>query len=270
MPYRLVVATGLLLFVCGASAAADTVRLKNGRTVEGQVVRTDESSVVVVVKGQPEFFAPTEVESIHYSSMRIVAPRAGPSGVGSGSASVGFDSSMLDELKRRAAVLPHAFTQLQSAQAKWHRGVRLAALKEARDAVQSLLPLHGGAIRLLSVLADLCLVFLVRLPLLWMILWMLSAQPDLARVAKWVFLAYAMKLLLLVALMLSCDYAGTTGLVMAGIATLSAGGGMLLLAVRTLDIGVGRAAVALTLAAVLNVALDVLLVNSIATSIIPR
>ena len=208
------------LFGCCAAASADTIRLKNGRMVEGQIVREDETSVTVMIGSQPEFYARSEVESVSRGLHLNVSTTPRPMASSQTTGRVIIDETPLKQIGQRVRAFHEGFHQLREAAVSLRTIPSSQALEQVRHALASVLPTRGGAWDLGSLLLDLLIAILVRAPVVWIASTVVRGQPHFLRAGAFALLLYGLTLLGSVVVTLApaqpLALAWFTGLIVAG------------------------------------------------------
>lgn len=178
-------------------AHADTVRLRNGGTIEGKVLRSDASAVVVMVGSQPQFLAPSEVEAIHYSDLRFTPSTTSVSRVPSRDEPVRIDWTLLERIAARLRTSQGLMQRAGQIPEDLRHGRDREAAQEARLAVEGLLPTHHGRFNPLYALADLLILLGLRAPTAWLALLLVKEQRSFQRIAEFLVVAYGLTMLLM-------------------------------------------------------------------------
>lgn len=186
----------LALIVWPTLVAADTVRLKNGKIVEGDVIRQDDTQVTILVRGQPQFFSTAEVVSVSYSQLRFVPP---PSASPDSEASqpVRIDSALWERAGERLRTFDGLVKQTHRIPAHLQWLDRDQAFREAQQAVRESLPTQHGRFSPLSALADLLILLGLRAPTIWFALFLVRELRPLMRIAEFLVVAYGVAMLLM-------------------------------------------------------------------------
>ncbi len=176
-------------------AHADTVRLKDGRTVEGKVLQSDASAVVVLVGSQPQFFAHSEVEAIHYSGLRFSPPTTSVSSAPGFGEPLRIDYTVLEDIGVRLRMSEGLMRRAVPIRAEVRRGHDPEAIQGAHRAVEGLLPLHRGRFSPFYVLADLLILLGLRGPTVWLALLLVKEPRSFQRIAEFLVVAYGLTML---------------------------------------------------------------------------
>lgn len=183
-----------------ACACADEVRLKDGRTLEGAIIRRQGDQILMAVAGRTEIIAAADVEAVRYDDLRLVpSPPAAPAAHAPAPAIelAKFNATLTEELGQRIKVFPEtARSAGRAAQHAWH-GATQPALEDVRWAAQRLLPVRGGGLDPYSALADLILLLGLRAPLLWLALALVRERRSYVRIAEYLALTYLAMMTLL-------------------------------------------------------------------------
>lgn len=180
------------------TAYADTVRLKNGETIEGKVLRSDAAAVVVLVGSRPQFLAPGEVETIRYSDPRLVLSTTPVSRAPSHEEPVRIDYTLLEDVAARLRTSQRLMQRAAQISEDLRRGHDREAVQEgARLTVEGLLPTHHGRFSPLYALADLLILLGLRAPTVWLALLLVKEPRSFQRIAEFLVVAYGLTLLLM-------------------------------------------------------------------------
>ena len=202
----------LVLTAAAAAGWADTVRLKNGNTIEGDIVRSDGTQVTIVVKGQPQFFAADEVESVVYSHLRIIPPPVTSFHGSPAREPARVDSALLTAVGDRAQALHALGRRMRDLIENLQRDDDWAALETAQVTIQEILPIRHGRFTPLYALADVLILLGVRAPTVWLALLLVKEPRAMIRIAEFLMVAYGLTMLLM-AWTLSVDVFWVTMLV---------------------------------------------------------
>lgn len=252
-----------LLGVFASVAWADTVRLKNGRTIEGHVVREDQAQIIIAVSGGSEVVAASDVASISYSDLRFTPRPPSDRALAPPTEAAAVDTALLDRIRTRLLAVRRYLKQTQRVAGLLAQGKPAAAGAEARAAAQHLLPTTShGAFSPLSALADLVILLGFRSTLLWLALVLVKERRSFTRITEFLLLGYCLIMLLMAVIGLACSQILSFGLwlQLIGIPLLAAILMFLFLWIFTL--GVRKGLVAITLAVVLSVGSEHLLLAS--------
>jgi len=240
-----------------APAAADTVRLKGGKTVDGTIVREDASVVVMVVSGVPQFFARVDVEAISRSGARFVTPTAVHEAAAVTPAEpIELNVRLIGRIRTRLTTFHWALQSYRNALRSTAAGRTRQASAEVHLAAEGLLPLHGGRFDPFSALADVLILLGLCAPTLWLALLLVKEGRSFTRIAELLVVGYGLAML------------GMTGtrladLLWVGLLGIPATfGAMGLLLAWMFNIEPRRAALALTLAIGLTLGTEYLLVRA--------
>lgn len=176
---------------------------------------------------------------------------------------VAIDTELLDRVRTRLLADHRYLHQMQRVLAHLAQGHTDAAGLESQRAAQWLLPTSArGAFSAFSALADLVILLGLRAPLLWLVLVFLRERRPLIRILEFLILGYCLVMLLMVVIGLACSQTLSFGLwlQLIGIPLLAAILMFLFLWIFTL--GVRKGLVAITLAVVLSVGSEHLLLAS--------
>lgn len=245
-----------------ASGSADTIRLKNGKTVEGQVVREDEASVTVMIGSRPEFYARTEIESMSRGLHLNLSTTPPSTTEMPAQTRVAIDETLLKQIGRRVRAVHECLHQLYAALLSLRTVPSSQALEQMRRAVTLVLPTHGGAWDSGTLLVDLLIVVLLRAPMVWIASAVVRGQPQFLRAVAFAVLAYGLTRLAAVvmgsALAQPLALAWLTGLIVMGVVV----GVTVPLFMRMFNLGLVPAVVALIASAGLSVGVDQLLLTT--------
>lgn len=185
-----------LLLLAGASqhAQADVIRLNDGTVIDGQVIRDDDTAVIIVVKGQPQFYPAVDVSAILYNKPFIdVLPRQGRS-----SATQALtDQSIVDKIRERLLTF-HGFVLRTASAAEYLRWSQIKRAGRAfQRAAQWILPTHRGYFSPFSALADLLILLGLRAPTLWLALAFIRERRQFLRITEFFVPSYGLLMLLM-------------------------------------------------------------------------
>ena len=185
----------ITLIAIPAVGHADTVRLKNGETVEGDVVRSDSTQVTIVVKGQPQFFSATDVEAVVYSQMRLVPSAAPPSPASSFQEPVKVESALLEAVGGRLRAFQELAKRIRHIVLSLQRGNSWTAIQTAQLTIQEVLPGRNGHFSPLYALADVLILLGLRAPTIWLALLLIREPRPVMRIAEFLVIAYGLTML---------------------------------------------------------------------------
>lgn len=196
-----VVSVLLLALAPSAGIRADIIKLKSGREVRGQIVRTDQQQVIVSVAGQPAFFSREEIESITREHLGLATPPpAAPAHETPSAVELKLEAwheALLQKLRERVRVFREVLSAgWQALQALRHDTPR-AALARVRHATHHSLPLRRGEFDPLAALADLLILLGLRAPLLWLGFLLAREKQSFTRIAEFLLPAYGLTVALL-------------------------------------------------------------------------
>lgn len=261
MSSRLAEALGIgavLALTCAVSdVRADTVRLKSGRTIEGDIVRQSDEELVVVVNGRPEFFAPSEVDSVTRSNWHLALPTRPTMGTAPAfDRDLGVDKAFFGLLGGRLQEVHQALAQLPLF-LKEVRGHHEATTREmGRHIATLLLPASRGKLDLPRFAVDMVLVLLFRAPLLWLVLLSVRGQAPFPNVLAVTCLIYGGLLVGSLLAVLAFERSLLIGLGVVLLGAIGTVGGLVPWCLRLFDLGVARTVTALLLALGLMVGLE--------------
>ena len=185
----------LALMAAPVAGWADTVHLKNGNTLEGDVVRSDGTQVTVVVKGQPQFFSTDEVDHVVYSQMRIVPPPSAPFRVSPTEGPMRVDSALLEAVGGRLRAFHQLANRMRHIVQSLQQGNSWTAIQTAQLTIREVLPVRQERFSPLYALADLLILLGVRAPTTWLALLLIREPRSAARIAEFLVLAYGLTML---------------------------------------------------------------------------
>ena len=196
--WRLVRLAGFLpLVLFPVTGYADTVHLKNGKTIEGDVVRKDDTQVVVLVNTQPQFFSADEVQGISYSRLRFTPPSAPTSPARSSGEPVRIDVTLLQQVAVRVQTAHERVKQLGQVLGSLQRHEDQAAIEDVHQIVEGILPIQQGRFNPLYALADLLVLLALRAPTVWLGLLLVRESRPFTRIAEFLTVAYGLTTLLM-------------------------------------------------------------------------
>jgi len=197
---------GLGMLGLASVAWADTVKLKDGRTIEGQVIKRDAAQVVIEVPGGEASVSADDVESIRYPGPRLEFGSAPVTVSPSPYEPVQVDLAIVEQVRRRLLTLHRFFKQLTQVAIHVSRGQTQQAALQAHRACQWILPTdrHGG-FSPASALADLVILLGLRAPLLWLALVIIGESRSFTRIAEFILLAYGVIIGLIVGISAALD-----------------------------------------------------------------
>lgn len=237
------------------TARADVIRLSNGNTLEGQIIRDDDTAIVMLVNGQPQFFASTDVTAVIYSRLRIASKGGGSAEDSRALTPTALrDTSLVAKLRERLLTY-HGFMVRVGTVGEYLRwGQFRRAGVAAQRAAQWVLPFHRGEFNPFSALADVLILLGLRTPTLWLALLLVGEQRAFTRIMEFFVPSYGL-------LMLLMAYVTVTNVLWFQIALFPlAVLGVILLFTWMFALAPGRAVLGYALAVALNVGLEALLV----------
>lgn len=190
---------GFCLAVFGAcqAACADTIRLKGGRTIQGQIIREDTTQVAIIVSGTVEAYPKSAVEQLSYAHRRLVLPTTPSSSSFKASPETAVDLTLIEQLQKRL----QAFNRFTDRAGRIFEAVRYRkggeALSEVQEAARETLPLHRDRFSPLSALADILILLGFRVPALWLALFVVKEPRQFTRIAEFLIPAYGLIMLLM-------------------------------------------------------------------------
>src|SRR3989338_356892 len=181
-----------------ANVSADVIRLSNGSLIEGQIIRDDDTAVVILVRGRPEFYAADDVSAIIYSQLRVAPKGRGASAKGLGVSNPLADISLVAKIRGRLLTYHGFMTRMGivSEHLRWHEFRRAGVA--AQKAAQWILPLDRGQFSPSSALADLMILLGLRAPTLWLALLLFDERRAFTRIVEFLVAGYGPLVLLLV------------------------------------------------------------------------
>ncbi len=229
----LLLAWGVTLALPHGIAQADTLRLKNGRTLEGEVLRDDPAGVVIVTGGGPEVVPRQDIEAITYSRMRLApSTQPAPAAYDAGAPGPGVDLRLLARLRQRLetfAAIPWHIGRIAEA---LNRGKRAAAARETVRMVRTLWDFPIGMERAEWIIADLLLVILLWAPALWMGLALGRATRSLTQIVLFLCAGYGIWVLAAALLLLPLAASSDTSWLGLMLGVLGLGCGVAIVAFR--------------------------------------
>ena len=177
----------LALLLVSPLAHADTIRLKNGNTVDGQILTEDEVRVVIKIDGGETMFVKAEIESILRSPVQeAVAQPPSPSRPVVVKRLSHLGKFLRPFLEADAEYAEHTNKALELFRQSDQQG----ALNELEQAARLFWSLQDS---LISVLKGLATHSLIRVPILWLMLTLLNGRPSLRWVILYEWFVYALK-----------------------------------------------------------------------------
>ncbi len=179
--------------------SADTIRLKNGNALRGQLIQETEESLTLRVGRQKVVVARHDVETLDYEPARK-APRKLPP----------FDLSTLAEpakegllgqeflmaIQQRLGASQHVVKNLREAWVALHYEDHEVVSAAIRRAAQAWLPLRDGAFEPITLLAQLLVLLGMRILTLWVGLILVRQPHDFIRIAEFMVPAYGLMVVL--------------------------------------------------------------------------
>jgi len=174
---------GLGVFLaCSAGASADTVHLKDGRTIEGRVIKRDAAQVAIEVPGGEASVPAADVDTIRYTGTRLLAAPTPVDMTPSLEGPVQVDLQLVQRMRMRLRTLHRFFKQMAQVAIHMSRGETQAAALQIHRACQWILPTtRDGRFDPISALADLIILLGLRTPLLWIALAVIGEQRAFTR-----------------------------------------------------------------------------------------
>src|SRR3989338_5790002 len=198
MRWLVIGVSAALVSVFASAAAADTVRLKNGRTITGHVVKQDAAQVIITTSSGSEAVAASDVESIRYSGLRLTPRPPAEQAMAPSAEAAAMDTALLDRVRSRLLAFHRYLEQTQNVLGLLMQGERTAAGIEAHRAAQRLLPTTShGAFSPLSALADLVVLLGFRSTLLWLSPALIRERRSFIRIMEFLVLSYCLIMLLM-------------------------------------------------------------------------
>jgi hypothetical protein len=210
------VAIGMSVALTGVLALvvwADTVRLKNGRTITGHVVKQDDAQVVIATTSGSEAVATSDVESINYSDLRFTPRRPSEQVMAPPAAASAMDTALLDRLRTRLFAGPRYVRQTQKVFNLLVAGRQTEAGAEAQRAAQHLLPTTvRGVFSPLSALADLVILLGFHSTLLWLVLALVRERRSFTRITEFLVVSYGLIMLFMMGIGTALEQGRSAGL----------------------------------------------------------
>lgn len=196
---RWIFALALAAFLYSPSVYADVIRLNSGSVIDGQIIRDDDTAIVIVVNGSPQFYPADDVSAIIYSHIRIDPRSAKRSRFGvEASRQALLDTSVIAKIRERMLTY-HGFVMRLGTVAEYLRwGDTARAGVAAQRAARWILPFHHGGFSPFSALADVLVLLGLRAPVLWLALAFVRESRAITRIAEFLVPAYGLLMLLMV------------------------------------------------------------------------
>lgn len=205
--------TAVALGTLTATVWADTVRLKNGRTISGHVVKQDDAQVIIATSSGSEVVAASDVGSIRYSDLRFTPRLPSEQALVPPAEAAAIDTTLLDRIRTRLLAVRRYLKQTQKVLSLLVQGKQADAGSEAQRAAQHLLPTTShGAFSPLSALADLVILLGFHSTLLWLSLVLVRERRSVMRIMEFLLLSYCLIMLLMVGIGLVFRQARSAGL----------------------------------------------------------
>lgn len=254
---RWVFALAAAAFLYMPSLYADVIRLNNGSLIDGQIIRDDDTAVVVVVKGVPQFYPADDISAIIYSRIRVDSRASKSSQFGVGAARQALlDASVVTKIRERMLIY-HGFVMRIGTIAEYLRwGDTAHAGVAAQRAARWVLPVHHRQVSPFSALADILILLGLRAPLLWLALSFVREPRAFTRIAEFLVPAYGLLMVMMTYITLTPWLA--VQLMLFPLAVF----GVAWLFVWMFVLTRGRALIAFSMALAMNVAIEYFLVQS--------
>ena len=180
------------------SAQADTIRLKGGKTVTGDIIREDSVQVVVMVDNMPQAFSRDDVEAISRRGPRLVLPTTpAPALTPADHAPSDVGTKLTNHVRERLRA-PQGLLARGKRIALWLRQRNIeAAAGEIRQAADGVLPVYQDSFSPFSALADLIMLLGLQAPCLWLSLRLAREPRELIRIVEFLVPAYGFVMLVM-------------------------------------------------------------------------
>ena len=184
---RSVTGSALALLLLSQLAHADTIRLKNGNTIDGQILTEDDTKVMIKIGGGQAMFLKAEIASIIRSPVQEAAGQPSPAA----KPTIVKRFSHVGKFLRPFLTAEAEYAQHNNkALELFRQSDQQGALKELEQAARLFWSLQES---LVSVLKGLAAHSLVRVPTLWLMLTLLNGRPSLRWVILYEWFIYALK-----------------------------------------------------------------------------
>jgi hypothetical protein len=236
---------------------ADTVHLKDGRVIEGDVVRQDATQVVIVVQGTPQAYPLSDVMVVARSRSRLHAPTALSMTKPAARPQIRTGVPLVRAIRDRLLAFHTVLDRLQRGTLAVRYEMKRVALEEFRRAAAWRLPLYRGAFSPQSALADLLILLGVRATALWLSLLLLRQGRPFTRITEFLVVVYGITALCMMVAFF------TQTLWVAAAAFPAALGAAALLFVWMFGVPLGRASMAMLITLVINLTLEAVLLKTV-------
>lgn len=246
----------LVFLAVSQTVFADTLRLKSGRVIQGQIMREDSTQVAIVAGGSLEAYPKSDIEQIVYAHRRLALPANPGSASFNAVAPTAVDLSLIEQIQRRLQAFNRFTDRLGRILEviRYHKNEE--ALSEAHEAAREALPLERDHFSPMSALADILILLGFRAPALWLALLFVKEQRQFTRIAEFLVPAYGLIMLLMA-------YAATTApFIVSAVMFPAALLGILLLFAWMFALSPGRALLAFLIAIGSNVLIEYLLIQA--------
>ena len=236
---------------------ADVIRLNNGSLIDGQIIHDDDTAVVVLVKGVPQFYPADDVSAIVYSQIRVDprSSRRSQFGVKATRQAL-LDTSVVAKIRERMLTYHGFFMRIGTVAEYLRWGDTVRAGVAAQRAARWILPFHHGQVSPFSALADILILLGLRAPLLWLALSFVREPRAFTRIGEFLVPAYG--LLMLIMTYITVTPWLSVQLVLLPLAICAAAWLFIWMFVLTR----GRALLAFSIAVAMNVVIEYFLVQS--------
>ena len=187
---------GLVGLAAATAAEADTVRLKDGRTIEGEVVRKDAAQVVILTGSQAQVVSTGDVDAFAYSRARLTPSTMPIAEAPWSQEPVRLDYTLLGQAAARLRTVHRLARRIRQIGEHLREHDDQEAAQEAQRTLEGLVPIHHGRFSPLYALADLLVLLGLRAPTVWLALLLVKELRSFTRVAEFLTIAYGLTMLL--------------------------------------------------------------------------
>lgn len=192
----LVAAASALSFL-SPCAIADVIRLNNGSLIEGQIIRDDDTAIVIISRGSPQFYPVDDVSAVVYSEIRVdpSSKRARSTALSPGGALM--DSSIVAKIRERLLTYHGFVTRIGTVVEYLRWGDFQRAGVATQRAAKWVLPVQRGVFSPISALADVLILLGLRATTLWLALAFIREGRAFTRIGEFLVPAYGLLMTLM-------------------------------------------------------------------------